>query len=145
MILFARRAASLFARSARGFLCFLLLAASLTSSSSAQVVDEIWTDSFAIGPRNDILFGVGIDSTDSIIAAGYVEHPAVGDNSGRNAFVVKYDSSGSVLWSNEVNSSTQFSDDRYYGVVIDSNDNADVCGTLSGTYPPAWRCFVVDK
>jgi len=102
----------------------------------------------------DIGFGVTVDSSDNIYVTG-TTYGGLDNNTssgGGDIFLVKYNSSGTKQWTQQLGSS---SNDSGYGVTVDSSDNIYVAGTTSGgldnytnsgngcTYPPCGDIFLV--
>jgi len=82
---------------------------------------------------NDYGYGVTVDSSDNIYVTGYT---GVGEgldgntNAGsRDFFLVKYNSSGTKQWTQQLGTSY---DDYGYGVTVDSSDNIYVTGETFG-------------
>ena len=95
------------------------------SSGSKQWTQQLGTSSSESG------YGVIADSSNNIYVTGYT----VGDldnntNSGsKDLFIVKYNSSGSKQWTQQLGSSLE---DYGLGVAVDSSDNFNVTGYTSG-------------
>jgi len=93
---------------------------------------KVWTrmagTSKAEWPR-----GVAIDSTGSVIVTGQSGAGLNGEtyNGGSlDAFLIKYASDGTVIWTKLAGSSGE---DIGYGVQVDSSDNVFVCGSTDDT------------
>jgi uncharacterized delta-60 repeat protein len=95
---------------------FDVLVAKYNSSGTLQ-----WDRTLG-GANNDIGYGVAIDSSDNIIVVGYTASDGAGGN---DVLVVKYNSSGTLLWQRTLGGTGQESG---YGVAIDSSDNIIVVG-----------------
>jgi uncharacterized delta-60 repeat protein len=74
------------------------------------------------GGSSDYGRGVAIDSSENIIVVGYTASDGAGGN---DVLVVKYNSSGTLLWQRTLGGTGQESG---YGVAIDSSDNIIVVG-----------------
>jgi hypothetical protein len=92
--------------------------------------------------QNDFGYGVAIDSLGNVITVGLMDSPQTGTPSNDNAYIVKYDSTGTKLWDHQyddgnvggTNCYTQKCDsqDALYTVLVDGNDNIIVGGKWSG-------------
>ena len=92
------------------------------------------------GSSNDRGFGISIDSENNVLATGYFQGTATFYNSdglsgvtltatGTDAFIVKYNSSGTVTWATKIGG---FSNPGA-SIAIDSENNVLVTGYFSGT------------
>ena len=89
-----------------------------------------WTKQFG-STENDKGLGVAVDSSDNIYVTGYTEGGLDGNtNSGeKDIFLVKYNSSGTKLWSQQLGTPTF---EEANGVTVDSSDNIYVTGWTRG-------------
>ena len=89
-----------------------------------------WTKQFG-STENDRGLGVTVDSSDNIYVTGYTEGGLDGNtNSGeKDIFLVKYNSSGTKLWSQQLGTPTY---EEANGVTVDSSDNIYVTGWTRG-------------
>jgi hypothetical protein len=95
------------------------------SSGTKQWTKQLGTSS------SDVAYGVAVDSSGNVYAAGYTEGALDGNSSagGRDLFVVKYNSSGTKQWTKQIGTS---SEDGAGGVAIDSSGNVYVTGSTRG-------------
>ena len=78
----------------------------------------------------DYATGVAVDSSGNVYAAGYTNGDLDGSNAGGwDLFVVKYNSSGTKQWTQQLGSS---GGDGAYGVAVDSSGNVYAAGTTKG-------------
>jgi len=79
----------------------------------------------------DYGYGVTVDSSDNIYVKGYTQGGLDGNTNagGDDLFVVKYNSSGTKLWTKQLGTS---SDDIAYGVAVDSSGNVYAAGYTDG-------------
>ena len=89
-----------------------------------------WTQQLG-SSENDFGLGVTVDSSDNIYVTGYTEGGLDGNtNSGeRDIFLVKYNSSGTKQWTQQLGTSSY---DYGRGVTVDSSDNIYVTGYTGG-------------
>src|SRR5262249_45103822 len=96
---------------------------------------HLWSKSFG-GPGRDHGRSVAIDGAGAIVMAGYFQGDvdfgggALSSAGGKDIFVVKIDSAGSVLWAKRFGST---GDDYVRGVAVDSMNNIVVTGRFEGT------------
>jgi hypothetical protein len=88
--------------------------------------------------------GVGVDGAGNAYVAGYTYGSLGGPNAGgADAFLAKYDSSGTLLWTRQAGTSAQ---DAGYGVAVDSAGTTYIVGTTEGSLggPNAgnWDAFI---
>ncbi len=106
--------------------------------SPTRVPGSYWTRQFGA----DHAYGVAVDNSANIYVAGDTHGSLSGEsNSGMaDAYVIKYDSSGNLLWTRQFGSTA---DDSAFGVAADSSGNVYVAGkvrnALSGQTPPPPR------
>ena len=95
------------------------------SSGTKQWTQQLGTSSGEDGR------GVTVDSSDNIYVTGFTYGGLDNNtNSGsEDIFLVKYDSSGTKQWTQQLGTSAQ---DRGYGVTVDSSNNIYVTGTTKG-------------
>ena len=95
------------------------------SSGTKQWTKQLGTSS------GDRAYGVAVDSSGNVYAAGYTAGALDGSNAGSyDLFVVKYNSSGTRQWTKQLGTS---GDDRANGVAVDSSDNIYVTGYTYGS------------
>ena len=116
------------------------------SSSSAFIVkyDSSGTVLWATkidGPESDIGYGIAVDSENNVLVTGGFGGAATFYNadetstwptlnaSSISAFIVKYDSSGTVLWATKIDGPES---DIGYGIAVDSENNVLVTGGFGG-------------
>jgi len=95
------------------------------SSGTKQWTQQLGTSS------DDLGRGVAVDSSDNIYVTGWTQGGLDGNtNSGDyDMFLVKYNSSGTKQWTQQLGTSSY---DSGYGVTVDSSDNVYVTGGTSG-------------
>ena len=103
-----------------------------------------WTQQLG-SSENDFGLGVTVDSSDNIYITGYTEGGLDGNtNSGeRDIFLVKYNSSGTKQWTQQLGTPTY---EEANGVTVDSSDNIYVTGWTRGkldTYSGGDDTFLV--
>jgi len=95
------------------------------------------------GTNNDVFYGVAIDSNNNIICAGFTHSEGTGSPTYQNALVVKFDSNLNILARKVYSGATE---DGFYAVAIDSNDNI-ICvgwtGSEGAGTPTYWNALVV--
>lgn len=93
----------------------------------------VWTRQFG-SSASDYAFFVAPDSSGDVYLAGYTQEALAGQTScgADDAFLVKYDSTGSILWTRQFGSS---SDDYASSIGFDSSGNVYVVGETLGTLP----------
>jgi len=93
---------------------------------------KIWTRQLGT-TAIDYVEGVAIDSNNNVYITGYTLGSLYGTNAGNNdAFLVKYDSTGTKLWTRQLGSTVA---DYAQDVAIDSNNNVYITGyTLGSLY-----------
>jgi len=90
---------------------------------------KIWTRQLGT-TAIDYVEGVAIDSNNNVYITGYTLGSLYGTNAGNNdAFLVKYDSTGTKVWTRQLGS---MGSDIAYRVAIDSNNNVYITGYTSG-------------
>ncbi|RJP24315.1 MAG: hypothetical protein C4520_04215 [Candidatus Abyssobacteria bacterium SURF_5] len=113
---------------------------------------EIWTQIHDSANGDDTTMATAIDSQGNIIAAGtvmgLVDH-------GENAYLVKYDPDGNLLWTREVDSGiikiggTIYGDDSFVDVCVDSHDNIIAVGGIGENFqtttPPRAKSMLMRK
>ena len=80
---------------------------------------------------DDLGYGVAVDSSDNIYLTGWTQGGLDGNTNagGQDIFLVKYNSSGTKQWAQQLGST---SSEVGYGVTVDSSDNIYVTGTTYG-------------
>ena len=102
-------------------------AAKINSSGTWQ-----WTTFLKHGSQNPgsgIGFGIDTDSSGNVYISGYGTSPAQSGNQGTDAFVAKFNSTGTYQWINFFGSTIQ--NDEAQGVVVDSSGNIFVTGVVN--------------
>lgn len=98
-----------------------------------------WSRSLG-GSSYDIGYGVATDSSNNIILCARSDNAV---SSGRDAYVAKYNSSGTLLWDRGIGGS---GNDLFYNVAVDTNDNIIAVGyQQSNTNNSADSAFLVVK
>jgi hypothetical protein len=88
-----------------------------------------WTKQLG-SSSSDVAYGVAVDSSGNVYAAGSTQGALDGSNAGVNdLFVVKYNSSGTKQWTKQLGTSGE---DFAYGVAVDSSGNVYVTGYTEG-------------
>ena len=120
-----------------------------TTQVYAKVGEEQWRsheDSGTNGgyDKNDFGYEVAFDSQGNVVTVGSVDSSQSGTAANDNAYVVKYNATGTKLWDHEYDdgdvegTNCNFykcdSTDRLYTVAVDSADNIIVGGAWSGKY-----------
>ena len=105
-----------------------------------------WTQQLGTS-TDDLGRGVTVDSSDNIYVTGYTQGGLDGNTNavGQDIFLVKYNSSGTKQWTQQLGST---SSEVGYGVTVDSSDNIYVTGTTYGgldgnTNSGNWDIFLV--
>jgi hypothetical protein len=103
----------------------------------------LWTQQLGTSAREESLT-VSADGSGNVYIAGFSQGSLGGTNAGNmDAFVAKYDSSGSLLWSRQVGTSTI---DDFTGISADGSGNVyligDTMGSLAGTNAGLQDVFV---
>ena len=94
---------------------------------------ELWTRQFGT-TDSDYAYAVTTDGSGNVILAGYTEGVlpgSTGPGSG-DAYVRKYDPSGTLLWTRQFGTVGQ---DSAYGVIADASGDVVVVGETSGALP----------
>ncbi len=89
----------------------------------------LWTRQLGTSTYDDC-WSVAIDGSGNAYISGYTYGSLDGTNAGSyDAFLTKYDSSGSLLWTKQLGT---YYDDRSYAVAIDGSGNAYISGLTGG-------------
>lgn len=133
-------------------LCLLVLGfgPGFAGNSQADVATEIWTKIHDSGNGDDYAWAVGIDSQGNVIAGGRINGEP---NHGTNAYAIKYDPNGNILWSVEIDSGViggsggADSIDCFRDVCVDSQDNIILAGAIGETWPspPTNNSMLIQK
>jgi hypothetical protein len=104
--------------------------------------EEIWTRQFGT-ENSDVAHGVDGDSEGGVYVVGSTDgtlpgQTREGDDEGRNAFIIKYDSDGEEIWTRQFGTSDE-SDVVAIGVSTDSLGDVYVVGDTDGTLPGQTR------
>ena len=90
---------------------------------------KVWTRQFGTSSV-DLPSGVAIDSNNNVYITGYTVGSLDGSNAGSfDAFLAKYDSTGTKLWTKQLGTSGA---EDSLGVAIDSNNNVYITGSTGG-------------
>jgi len=89
-----------------------------------------WTQQLGTS-TDDLGYGVAVDSSDNIYLTGWTQGGLDGNTNagGQDIFLVKYNSSGTKQWAQQLGSTSH---EVGYGVTVDSSDNIYVTGTTYG-------------
>ncbi len=90
--------------------------------------NELWTQQIG-SPNTDISSSVAVDGSGNVYITGFGGHLDGTSGAGYDIFLVKYDSSGNLLWSKENNSNLS---DYSQSVAIDGTGNAYITGYTKG-------------
>jgi hypothetical protein len=89
----------------------------------------LWSRQIGTG-TNDYSMGVAVDAAGNAFMSGYTADSLGGPQAGSNdAFLTKYDTSGSLLWSRQIGTSA---DEYGNGVAVDPAGNAYITGATYG-------------
>jgi Beta-propeller repeat len=118
---------------------YTITAASVTTPNlKGFVTIEVkpWTSSRLIGTNaSETVASSAADANGNVYIAGFTAGVLQGSNQGQlDAFVAKFDVSGTPVWTQQLGSSK---DDLAYGVAVDGSGNVYVAGTTSGALPTA--------
>jgi Beta-propeller repeat len=118
---------------------YTITAASVTNPNlKGFVTIEVkpWTASRLTGTNaSDTVTSSATDANGNVYVAGFTAGALQASNQGQlDAFVAKFDVSGTPVWTQQLGSSK---DDLAYGVAVDGSGNVYVAGTTSGTLPTA--------
>jgi Zn/Cd-binding protein ZinT len=93
---------------------------------------RLWTRQMGAASAPTNCNGIAIDSGNNILLSGYTQGNLDGYTLAGtyDAFTIKYDSSGTKLWSAQIGVSSAYTYGR--SVVVDSSDNVYTIGTTSG-------------
>jgi hypothetical protein len=105
---------------------------------------KVWTRQLG-STVSESATSVAIDSNNNVYITGSTDGSLDGTNAGsRDAFLAKYDSTGSIIWTRQLGSTTE---DRANSVAIDSNNNVYITGytrgSLDGTNAGSNDAFLV--
>ncbi len=91
--------------------------------------NELWSQQFGTSDH-DTGFSVAVDASGNAFVSGNTWGDLGGTNAGKNdAFLVKFDSLGELLWSQQIGTSER---DFSYSVAVDGSGNAYITGQTSG-------------
>jgi len=93
--------------------------------------NELWTRQFGTSYYPGAS-GVAVDSSGNVYVAGDTDNALPGQSTNINAFLRKYDSSGSELWTRQFGTSGS---DRASDVAVDSSGNVYVAGYTDNALP----------
>ncbi len=105
--------------------------------------NELWTQQIGTSD-SDISHSVAVDASGNAYISGYTD-ASLGGTSARkfDAFLTKFDASGSELWSQQIGTSDN---DMSYSVAVDASGNAYISGqtsgSLGGTNAGGWDAFL---
>ena len=99
---------------------------------------ELWTQQFG-HERHDEMLGVAVDGSGSVYVSGYTDASFEGytNPGGRDAFIRKYDSDGSVVWTRQFASDSAAGgqpNDKALDIALDSSGNIYVSGSTTGVF-----------
>ena len=99
---------------------------------------ELWTQQFG-HERHDEMLGVAVDGSGSVYVSGYTDASFEGytNPGGRDAFIRKYDSDGSVVWTRQFASDSAAGgqpNDKALDIALDSSGNIYVSGNTTGVF-----------
>lgn len=119
-------------------LCMSLAFLSLASAAvwAGDLTTELWEATYDGGYGDDWVYGLDIDSQGNVVAAGCITGPPGYYKTG---CLLKYPPDGKTPWietmeMGPVGGHKYDSDDIFYDVTVDSNDNIIVVGQKSGTW-----------
>ena len=99
---------------------------------------ELWTQQFG-HERHDEMLGVAVDGSGSVYVSGYTDASFEGytNPGGRDAFIRKYNSDGSVVWTRQFASDSAAGgqpNDKALDIALDSSGNIYVSGNTTGVF-----------
>ena len=115
----------------------LCLAASPAAAEELDEKIEIWSvTEIGLGGEDghDEAHGIAIDSDGNYVVAGWLDGDVDHQD---NGYLIQYDNSGTLIWDSTLDGGAidnvyQFtSDDRYYDVALDGDDNICLAGAMS--------------
>jgi hypothetical protein len=110
-------------------LAFCIVGTFVTNIEPAAAVNLDWTRQLGTSAREDN-YAVSADGLGNVYISGYTQGNLQGTNVGlRDAFVAKYDSTGTRLWTKQLGTTV---DDRGWGVSADGVGNVYMAGTTGG-------------
>ena len=107
--------------------------------------NELWSRQIGTA-KYDTSYSVAVDASGSAYITGYTSSDLGGPYEGGwyDAYLVKFDSSGNLLWSQQIGTSSY---DNSYSVAVDGSDNVFITGRttgdLAGTNAGNWDAFLV--
>jgi hypothetical protein len=106
----------------------LLLLSAEKKLVSAGTPSILWNQPFG-SANNDYSTSVSVDGLGNLYAAGTTHGNVQGTNAGQaDAFIVRYDSGGNLLWSRQFGTSGI---DQGFGISADGFGNATICGSTN--------------
>ncbi len=91
--------------------------------------DELWSQQIGTSDT-EFSWSVAVDGSDNVYITGFTEGDLSGTSAGRaDAFLVKYDSLGNELWSQQIGTARH---DISFSVAVDASGNAYISGETKG-------------
>jgi len=131
--LFFRSAAAAAAMMLRATAAIALIGVFQASSTRAELPYEaVWSRQIGTASA-DYCDSVAVDAFGNAYITGYTRGSLGGPNAGNtDAFLLKYDDSGSLLWSQQIGT---WNNDYGYSVAVDASGNAYITGNTEGSLP----------
>jgi len=131
--LFFRSAAAAAAMMLRATAAIALIGVFQASSTRAELPYEaVWSRQIGTS-GHDHGHSIAVDASGNAYICGDTRGSLGGPTAGgRDAFLLKYDGSGSLLWSQQIGT---WNDDYGYSVAVDASGNAYITGNTEGSLP----------
>ena len=96
-------------------------------------------------PWQDEALGIAVDGSGNIYITGYTSSDLASPNQGGfDAFVVKYDSGGTLQWTRQIGTASFV---IAWGIAVDGSGNIDIAGStegdLGGANQGSWDAFIM--